>query len=68
MDVEMIIKQLESLTPEEKRQVQGFIQNHQDESTSMMALRKPNLHPDAMKIAPDFDAPLPEEFWNILTS
>ena len=68
MDVEMVIKQLESLTPEEKRQVQDFIQDHQDETTSMMAKRKPNLHPGAMKIAPDFDAPLPEEFWNILNS
>ena len=25
--------------------------------------RSPGLHPGAMQTAPDFDAPLPEEFW-----
>ncbi len=26
--------------------------------------RKPGLHPGAMQPTPDFDAPLPYEFWN----
>jgi hypothetical protein len=63
MSVEAVIKQIESLTPEEKRQVQDFILEHPDNTASAMTSRKPNLHPDAMTMAPDFDAPLPEEFW-----
>lgn len=62
MSVESVIKQIESLTQSEKQQVQDFIMQ-QNDTPHVPSCRVPNLHPDSMKTAPDFDAPLGDEFW-----
>lgn len=63
MTAEMVLEHFESLSPEEKQKVQEFIIHYQEERSLPTAARIPNLHPDSMIMASDFDAPLPEEFW-----
>lgn len=63
MSAEAVIKQIENLTPEEMKKVQAFILEHRELPAISPLSRKPNLHPNAMSMSPDFDAPLPNEFW-----
>jgi hypothetical protein len=63
MSAEAFIKQIENLTPEEMRKVQAFILEHSEVPAISPLSRKPNLHPNAMNMSSDFDAPLPNEFW-----
>ena len=63
MSAETVIKQIKDLSPDEKWQVRQFILDEQSGKNGTEQPRKPNLHPDAMEMASDFDAPLPNEFW-----
>ncbi|MDQ3118999.1 MAG: hypothetical protein M3Q89_05445 [Verrucomicrobiota bacterium] len=51
----------------EKKALLQFLAAHLestgDDSATANTQRIPGLHPGAWKVAPDFDAPLPDEFW-----
>ena len=65
MNAATVIKQFESLPPDEKRKVRQFVLGAQagTNGAAKGVARKPDLHPGAMEMASDFDAPLSEGFW-----
>ena len=64
MSAETVINQIMKLSPDEKSKVHQFVLDEQiDQNGNSKNSRKPNLHPDAMTIASDFNAPLSDEFW-----
>jgi uncharacterized protein (DUF433 family) len=56
-----------SLPLEQVREAQTYYEVHRDvieaEAEEDKRLRLPDLHPGSIEAAPDFDDPLPDEFW-----
>ena len=54
---------VETLPEAEKRALLEFISAKLEARTATPAKRIAGLHGGAWEVGPDFDAPLPEEFW-----
>ena len=68
MSTQDILAELSRLSAQEREQIAKALRDlerkeSEDPAASLEEPRTPNLHPDAMIMAPDFDDPLPDEFW-----
>ena len=68
MSTQEILAELLRLSSQEREQIAKALrdlarQEQEDSSANFQEPRTPNLHPGAMTVAPDFDDPLPDEFW-----
>ena len=66
-DAEAVIEQIQNMPQEEQRKVRDFL-NTNTGTNGAGESDKPKapiagLHPGAMEMSPDFDEPLPDEFW-----
>ena len=60
---------VEALPQEQKKQLLAFLAARlgwtldRGDARNSSAVRRAGLHAGAWQVAPDFDAPLPDEFW-----
>ena len=53
----------DTLPPEQAEQLFQHLAQRLSRKPGARGQRIANLHPGAIEMAPDFDAPLPDEFW-----
>ena len=68
MSAQEILAELPSLSAEDRGRIAKALRDMEekdgaDSFSTLQEPRIPNLHPGAMIMAPDFDDPLPDEFW-----
>ncbi len=68
MSAQEIVAELPSLSAEDRERIAKALRDLEEKervgsSSPPQEARTSNLHPGAMIMAPDFDDPLPDEFW-----
>ncbi len=68
MSTQEILAELPRLSADDREQIAKALRDLEDKERAnpVLPLHEPrvaNLHPGAMIMAPDFDDPLPDEFW-----
>lgn len=66
MTAKVVIEQIEKLSPTERERILAYLHGNDIKEKSENAKAQApvaGLHPGAMEMTPEFDEPLPENFW-----